>query len=75
MISTSDYAYESLRRVRYGDMQFVPVCLFCGRFVKADEKYCYFKNGIDEVKHCDNATCSRCGRVQMPFEGYFGEGE
>lgn len=75
MIDTFEYAYLSLRRIRYGDMQFIPVCPKCCRFVKADEVYHYLVNGFDDAKHCDNATCSCCGRVQMPFEGYFGEDE
>lgn len=44
-------------------------CPKCGRLVKADEK----SNAAEaypglEIRH--NATCSRCGRVRMPFQGW-----
>lgn len=55
--------------VGYGDDEegvylFTRVCPKCGRFVKADKtsKLC----GSSEP----NATCSRCGRVRMPEEGW-----
>ncbi len=58
------YEYEGLRRVAYGDegATFVPVCPKCGRFVKADNTI----QGVDRP----NATCAKCGRVTMLFEGY-----
>jgi hypothetical protein len=59
--------YENTRRLVYGDEDnatFIPVCEKCGRFVKADE--IVFIN--DRKK--DNATCSKCGRTKMLFEGY-----
>ena len=63
--------YEGLHRVIYGEgMTFVPICPKCGRFVKADNKV--FANGIDEYIEQPNATCSKCGRIEMPFEGYVG---
>lgn len=71
------YEYEGTRRVGYGHegegiAQFVPVCPKCGRFVKADDTLMTMVNGLDEVKMPDtNATCAKCGRVSMPFEGYF----
>lgn len=61
--------YENLRRVCYeGGAQFIPVCEQCGRFVKADETI----KGNDVVGIADqpNATCFRCGRVKMLFEGF-----
>ena len=62
--------YEKFRRVCYGDdglWTFVPVCPICGRFVKADES---INVGVlTGVKHEPNATCKRCGRVEMPCEG------
>jgi len=59
-----------MRRIVYGadGATFVPVCAKCGRFVKADEVV-YF-NGFGERKRQPNATCAKCGRVEMPFEGY-----
>lgn len=64
----TDYEYEGVRRVVYeGGATFVPVCR-CGRFVKADEVI-----GVHEelgLAKLPNATCSRCGRVQMLFEGF-----
>lgn len=60
--------YEKARRITYGDGQFIPVCPTCGRYVKADETMkCNFDG---ELKLEPNATCSKCGRVLMPFEGY-----
>lgn len=59
------YEYEGVKRVVYGGEEigatFVPVCPHCGRFVKADE--------VTRVGN-PNATCSKCGRVTMPFEGF-----
>jgi hypothetical protein len=63
------YEYENIRRRIYeGGLAFVPVCPKCGRFVKADESV--FVNGLGELKKAPNATCSRCGRVEMPCEGF-----
>ena len=72
------YEYENVRRKVYegneGSLVFVPVCPKCGRFVKADETV--LVNGFGELKEAPNATCSKCGRVEMPYEGYlFGDYE
>ncbi len=66
------HEYEGVRRVVYGKGEyegatFVPVCKFCGRFVKADAKV-YFQGGT--IRHGTNATCAKCGRVEMLFEGF-----
>ena len=70
-----DFDYENVRRIIYGDSDseagrahFVPVCPSCGRFVKADPVIRFDIDGppVDGP----TATCSRCGRVEMPFEGY-----
>jgi len=60
--------YEDTRRVYYGEdnASFVPVCIKCGRFVKADKEVMF--NEMGPVG--DNAICSKCGRIQMLFEGY-----
>lgn len=63
------FEYENLRRVVFGNMWFVPVCPHCGRFVKADASVAV--NGLEERRKEPNATCAKCGRVEMPFEGYF----
>ena len=56
----------------FGDALFIPKCPTCGRFVKADAKLDFSHNMLDDYKFGDtNATCSRCGKVQMPFEGWF----
>ena len=73
MIREPDHAYPETRRIVYhcddtGDAQFVPVCPSCGRYVKADEA---IKCGLIEVSRVPNATCAKCGRVIMPFEGWF----
>ncbi len=66
----SDFAYESLRRVTYGEDRatFIPVCPTCGRFVTADDHV--YLNGLEELVKGANATCKKCGRVEMPFEGF-----
>jgi hypothetical protein len=61
--------YETTRRVVYNSgAQFVPVCIKCGRYVKADDHITL--NGLDELVIKDNATCSKCGRTLMIFEGF-----
>ena len=47
---------------------FVPVCEHCGRFVRADKDI--MVNGLDDVSDAPNATCAKCGRIKMPFEGW-----
>ncbi|MGK7344995.1 MAG: hypothetical protein ACNS63_04225 [Candidatus Nitrospinota bacterium M3_3B_026] len=66
------HEYESTRRVCYGSEDkdpglavFVPVCPRCGRYVKADAEIFIWK------PEEPNATCKKCGRVSMYFEGYF----
>ena len=69
----TDYAYEGVRRVVYGEgATFVPVCPKCGRFVKADDSV---ETRGWQLVFQPNATCSKCGRVEMPFEGYIGDEE
>jgi RNase P subunit RPR2 len=52
--------------VSYGDACFERVCPKCGRFVKPDDKARPIPNSKEA-----NATCSKCGRVIMNFEGYY----
>lgn len=66
------FEYENTRRVRYGDSDmgwatFVPVCTKCGRFVKADPEMRFANETIADGP---NATCAKCGRVEMLFEGF-----
>ena len=67
--------YEGTRRKYYGTgkdsgyLSFVPVCPTCGRFVKADDAVAV--NGLEQLVEQPNATCAKCGRVLMPFEGHF----
>jgi hypothetical protein len=64
----SDYTYESFRRVVYGDgATFIPVCPRCGRFVKTPDAITF---GYLGQPVGPTATCSKCGPVDMPFEGY-----
>lgn len=60
--------YEGVRRIKAGDAQFIPVCKTCGRFVKAD-KVIWLSDAQGTPKE-PNATCSKCGRTAMLFEGY-----
>ncbi len=64
----SDCQYEETRRVTYGEgATFVPVCVTCRRFVRADPSVMVGENGL---KPGPNATCSKCGRTEMHFEGF-----
>jgi hypothetical protein len=62
--------YENVRRIAYGDegATFVPVCKTCGRFVKADAKI-LVSHALGPI--APNATCKKCGRTEMLFEGYY----
>ena len=66
----ADFIYEGMRRIAYGDecATFIPVCPHCGRFVKEDDAI-----RLNDVGLVDrpNATCAKCGRINMPFEGFF----
>lgn len=70
----NDFEYQNARRICYGDddeygkAQFVPVCSKCGRFVKADATITF---GEYTIAPGPNATCKRCGRINMLFEGFF----
>lgn len=69
MVQYIMYEYEGFRRQTYeGGLVFVPVCPKCGRFVKADETVTV--NGLGEYVKEPNATCSKCGRIEMIFEGF-----
>lgn len=60
--------FEGARRIEYEDgAVFVPVCEACCRFVKADET---IKSNEFGLHPGPNATCSKCGRTRMVFEGY-----
>jgi hypothetical protein len=61
---------EGVRRVSYGSecATFVPVCCECGRFVKSDK--CIEINEVTGISNDFNATCARCGRTHMIFEGF-----
>lgn len=65
--------YENLRRACYdvdgSNLQFIPVCPKCGRYVKADKSIVTNMDG--DFKRQPNATCKKCGRVEMLSEGYF----
>jgi methionyl-tRNA synthetase len=65
----SDYEYEGVRRIVYGEgATFIPVCVKCGRFVKPDE--IVFTSEGAGLKKQPNATCKKCGRTEMLFEGF-----
>lgn len=66
-----DCEYENTPRKLYEDGAcFIPVCIACHRFVKADE---FVMSGENGLKPGPNATCSKCGRTEMHFEGFIGE--
>lgn len=61
--------YVDFRRVVYGEgATFVPVCEMCGRFVKPDPT---ITTRGDRLDAGPNATCSKCGRTRMLFEGFY----
>jgi hypothetical protein len=65
--------YEGTRRIAYeGGATFVPVCTQCGRFVKADGAILENDHGLSPEP---NATCSKCFRTRMVFEGFVGGGD
>lgn len=66
----AEHTYENTRRIQYGDegATFVPVCEKCGRYVKADKTV--FFSEIDGLSKRPNATCAKCGRTWMVFEGF-----
>ena len=68
-----EFEYESIKRIIYetdgGLAVFIPVCEKCGRFVKADKLI--WANESKGLRDCPNATCSKCGRTEMMFEGFF----
>lgn len=64
---------ENERTVVYGEgefdgMTFVPKCQQCGRYVTRDPVITVDHNGQPSGS---NATCSRHGRTQMIFIGYY----
>jgi len=62
------YEYENMRRVSYqSGATFIPVCAKCFRFVKADAVIYTNDEGL---KKAPNATCKKCGRTEMLFEGF-----
>lgn len=68
-----EMSYENMARVVYlcgvgENAVFVPVCEKCNRFVKADKTIQI--NEITGLKDESNATCSKCGRTKMLFEGF-----
>lgn len=64
----ASFDYESTRRITYeGGATFVPVCKKCGRFVKADAHVYESEAGLAQQP---NATCKKCGRTEMLFEGF-----
>ncbi len=60
--------YENTRRIVYQEgATFIPVCETCYRYVKPDESVLINDTGLS--KEC-NATCKKCGRTRMLFEGF-----
>ena len=55
----------------FGDYAYIRICPICQRFVKADPT-----SFIPEILRDEpNATCKRCGRVQMEFYDWLPEKE
>lgn len=73
-MSINDYS-ENVPIVAYGErgdnemQMYYRICPKCGRFVKPDDRV-----RLPEYQGNDpNATCKKCGRVQMPFAGWGSE--
>ena len=68
-MTDTDYSYEGVRRVVYEPegATFIPICERCSRFVKADPSITLRGETIADEP---NATCSKCGRTSMLFEGF-----
>lgn len=61
--------YENARRIQFEEgATFVPVCENCGRFVKADDQV--MVNEETGLHPGPNATCKKCGRTRMWFDGF-----
>ena len=59
---------ENSPRIQYeGGYTFIRVCPVCGRMVKPDETI--MVNQDYPYREAENATCQKCGRVKMPYEG------
>lgn len=72
-----DYSFPETRRIVYGEgATFLPRCAGpkgdgnggCGRIVKADQLIDF---DAEAQPVTPNATCARCGRVAMWWEGYY----
>lgn len=63
----SEYYNPSLW-ISYDDAQFIRVCEKCGRFVKPDESI--IVNEITGLSKEPNATCKKCDRTTMLFQGF-----
>lgn len=62
-------AFENDRRIVYGgSATFIPRCEQCMRFVKPDNTIEVSEG--EGLKDQPNATCRKCGRVKMIFEGF-----
>ena len=57
--------WESIHVV-YGDMIFIRQCPGCGRIVKAPKRVLLNYEKPEAI-----GQCSRCGPIQLPFEGYY----
>lgn len=57
------------KHISYGSgATFIPKCVTCGRYVKADLSIKY--NDIEGLSDKPNCTCSKCGRSKMLFQGF-----
>jgi len=65
-----DFEYINTRRVSYDGATFIPVCIKCGRYVEADKSIKMTMDG-GLIEGEPNATCKKCGRTEMNFEGFF----
>lgn len=64
-------SYEEGPYIAYGDdgATFLRVCSKCRRFVKADKTVLIGEES--GVAKQPNATCRKCGRVEMEFVGFY----
>ena len=58
---------DKFRHSLYGDFSFRVICPNCGEPVKADDSIDIGTDG--NFINQPNATCVKCGRIEMPFDG------
>lgn len=67
MVENFGSRLDKLRHMAYGNLSFHAICQLCGEPVETDISIDIDAKGNFIKK--PNATCHKCGRVEMPFDG------